>query len=48
MPAEAAPRFRALADLGGGRIVAPVVVSDGPALRARGVARNRTSAGERL
>jgi 5,10-methylenetetrahydromethanopterin reductase len=31
-PAEAAPRFRALAELGVDRIVTPVVVSDGPRL----------------
>jgi 5,10-methylenetetrahydromethanopterin reductase len=31
-PAEAAPRLRALAELGVDRIVAPVVVSDGPRL----------------
>ena len=31
-PAEAVPRFRALAELGVDRIVAPVVVSDGPRL----------------
>ena len=31
-PTEAAPRFRALAELGVDRIVTPVVVSDGPRL----------------
>jgi alkanesulfonate monooxygenase SsuD/methylene tetrahydromethanopterin reductase-like flavin-dependent oxidoreductase (luciferase family) len=31
-PAEATPRFRALAELGVDRIVAPVAVSDGPRL----------------